>query len=56
MNPYCTIKAVEQWGKWRVKLQIDCQGFYLMESETKKDAVWMAKMLRIAIKKIQESK
>lgn len=48
-------KVVKIAGKWNCYLQIDQQGFCVADNRTKKEAVWYAKMLGIALERLVES-
>ena len=48
-------RVVKIAGKWNCYLQIDHQGFCVLEGRTKKEANWYAKMLAIALERLVET-
>ena len=47
---YIRIEKID--GKWSCVLQIDQQGFFVVEKSTKKRAAWYGKMLSIALERM----
>ena len=52
IKPKVTVREV--YGNWCAHLQIDNQGFTFVPQEDKDGAIWYAKMLRIALKKLSD--
>jgi len=49
------VKVVKQGKEWAVEFGFDVQTFYILNLSTKRDAEWMAKMLRKCFKKYAQS-
>ena len=48
-------RVVKIAGKWNCYLQIDHQGFCIVDNRTKKEANWYAKMIGIALERLVAS-
>lgn len=48
-------RVTKIWGKWSAYIQIDHQGFCIVEDTTKKRANWTADMAAIAIKRLLDN-